>query len=74
MKGGGLERYKDNEARGEINSTRMEVEEILTWRKRKIDSWAKRRQGDIEQGKKKQKEDREEMNRFRKKWNLSQPN
>ena len=48
--------------------------EILTWRKRKIDSWAKRRQKDIEQGIKKQKEDREALHRFRTKWNLILPN
>ena len=53
---------------------RHSVEEILTWRKRKIDSWAKRRQKDIEQGIKKQKEDREALHRFRKKWNLIIPN
>ena len=49
------------------------MEEILTWRKRKIDSWAKRRQTDIEQGKKKQQEDREAMRRFRTKWKLFPP-
>ena len=53
---------------------RHSVEEILTWRKRKIDSWAKRRQKDIEQGIKKQKEDREALHRFRTKWNLIIPN
>ena len=53
---------------------RHSVEEILTWRKRKIDEWAKRRQSDIKQGKKKQQDDREAMHRFRTRWNLFQPN
>ena len=36
---------------------RYSAEEILTWRKRKIDSWAKRRMKDIEESTKKQQEE-----------------
>ena len=39
------------------STERHSAEEILTWWKRKIDNWAKRRMKDIEKGQKKQQED-----------------
>ena len=52
---------------------RYSAEEILTWRKRKIDSWAKRRMKDIEKGTKKQQEDKAALQRFNEKWKLFKP-
>ena len=53
---------------------RYSAEEILTWRKRKIDSWAKRRMKDIEKGTKKQQEDKAALQRFNEKWKIFKPN
>ena len=52
---------------------RHSAEEILAWRKRKIDSWAKRRMKDIEKGTKKQQEDKAALQRFNEKWKLFKP-
>ena len=52
---------------------RHSAEEILTWRKRKIDNWAKRRMKDIEESTKKQQERKAALQRFNKKWNIFQP-
>ena len=45
----------------------------MAWRKRKIDSWAKRRMKDIEKGTKKQQEDKAALQRFNEKWKLFKP-
>ena len=52
---------------------RHSAEEILTWRKRKIDNWAKRRTKDIEESTKKQQERKAALQGFNKKWNIFQP-
>ena len=52
---------------------RHSAEEILTWQKRKIDNWAKRRMKDIEESTKEQQERMAALQRFNKKWNIFQP-
>ena len=52
---------------------RHNAEEILTWRKRKIDNWAKRRMKDIEESTKKQQEDKAALQRFNEKWKIFKP-
>ena len=52
---------------------RHSAEEILAWRKRKIDNWAKRRMKDIEESTKKQQEHKAALQRFNKKWKIFKP-
>ena len=52
---------------------RHNAEEILTWRKRKIDHWVKRRMKDIEESTKKQQENKAALQRFNEKWKIFKP-